>query len=114
VIICVIEFGTAPGMEERRRKLVAEMIVEAKTIEGFISKETFSSMDNPSKVITLSYWKDRESLGRWMRNAEHRRAIPQGKKELFTHYTIELAEVVSSKVWNKVWSRVWSEDWSKA
>jgi heme-degrading monooxygenase HmoA len=101
MIVCVIEFGTVPGMEDRRRALVAEMIVEAKTIEGFISKETFQSLDDPGKVVTLSYWKDQESLTRWMRNAEHRRAIPQGKNELFTHYTIQLAEVTSQKVWKK-------------
>jgi heme-degrading monooxygenase HmoA len=101
MIVCVIEFGTAPGMEERRRTLVAEMIVEAKTIDGFISKETFGSFDDPGKVITLSYWRDRESLNRWMRNAEHRRVIPLGKKELFTHYTIQLADVISEKVWKK-------------
>jgi heme-degrading monooxygenase HmoA len=101
VIACIIEFGTAPGMEDRRKTLVAEMIVEAKTIDGFISKETFSSFDNLGKVITLSYWKDRESLDRWMKNAEHRRVIPMGRKELFTHYTIQLAEVVSEKTWTK-------------
>lgn len=101
MIVCVIEFGTAPGMEARRRTLVAEMIVEAQTIEGFISKETFASLDDPDKVITLSYWQDRAALDRWMRNAEHRRVIPQGRNELFTHYTIQLAEVVSEKTWKK-------------
>ncbi len=101
MMICVIEFGTAPGMEDRRRQLVAEMILEAQTVEDFISKETFSSFDKPGKVITLSYWKDRESLDRWMRHAEHRRVIPLGRKEVFTHYTIQLADVVSEKVWNK-------------
>jgi heme-degrading monooxygenase HmoA len=99
MLICVIEFGTVPGMEQRNRELVTELLVEAAKIDGFISKETFNSRDNPGKVVTLSYWRDAEALRLWMRDAEHRRAIPLGKKELFTHYVIQIAEVLSDKSW---------------
>jgi heme-degrading monooxygenase HmoA len=100
MLACIIEFGTVPGKEDRRRELVAEMLIEAATIEGFISKETFKSLDT-DRVITLSYWDDAEALKRWMRNAQHRIAIPEGKNELFSHYTIQLADVTSEKTWTK-------------
>jgi hypothetical protein len=32
---------------------------------------------------------------------EHRRVIPAGKNELFTHYAIQIAKVVRKKSWNK-------------
>lgn len=101
MLVCLIEFGTAPGKEEQNRALVKELLVEARTIDGFISKESFTSRDTPGKVITLSYWKDADSLRAWMRNAEHRKAIPLGKKELFTHYTIQIAEITSDRTWMK-------------
>jgi heme-degrading monooxygenase HmoA len=101
MLVCIIEFGTVPGKEEQNRALVTELLVEAKTIDGFISKEGFVSRDTPGKVITLSYWRDAESLRAWMSNTEHRKAIPLGKKELFTHYTIQIAEIKSDRSWVK-------------
>ena len=62
MLMCVIEFGTLPGMDERNRALVAELMVEARKNDGFISKEAFTSRDNPGKVITISYWRDEEAL----------------------------------------------------
>lgn len=101
MLMCVIEFGTVPGQQERNRALVTELIEEAKTIDGFISKETFLSRDNPGKVITISYWRDDEALKAWMRHERHRQVIPLGRNELFTHYKIEIAEVKRDKVWKK-------------
>lgn len=99
MMICLIEFATVPGMEERNRALVTELLVDAAKIDGFLSKETFLSRDTPGKVVTLSYWKDAESLKTWMQDPEHRKAIPLGRKELFTHYNIHVAEVVTDKRW---------------
>jgi len=101
MLMCVIEFATLPGMEERNRALVTELLVEARSHEGFVSKESFTSRDNPGKVITISYWRDEASLQAWMRHPSHRRTIPIGRNELFSHYTIQVAEVKREKVWKK-------------
>ena len=101
MLVCIIEFGTMPGMEARNRALVTELLVHARTIEGFISKESFTSRDDPGKVITLSYWRDADALRAWMRNREHVKTIPLGKNELFSHYTIQIAEIVSDKNWRR-------------
>jgi heme-degrading monooxygenase HmoA len=101
VLVCIIEFATLPGMAERNRALVTELLVHARQLDGFISKESFTSRDNPEKVITLSYWRDAEALRAWMRHPEHRRIIPLGKGELFAHYSIQIAEITSDKNWRK-------------
>lgn len=101
MLVCIIEFGTLPGMEERNRALVTELLVHARTLDGFISKESFASRDDPAKVITLSYWRDAQSLQAWMRHQEHRQAIPRGRNELFSHYAIQIAEVVSDRNWHR-------------
>ena len=101
MLICVIEFATLPGQEERNRALVTRLLVDAATIDGFLSKETFLSRDNAGKVVTLSYWRDAASLRTWMRHPAHRQAIALGREELFTRYSIQLAEVVTDKSWER-------------
>ena len=99
MLVCVIEFGTRPGMEERTRALLAELLVEAAKVDGFVSKESFLSKDQPDKTISISYWRDDAALKTWMANAEHRRAIQVGNRELFSHYTIQIAQIVKEKRW---------------
>lgn len=101
MLVCIIEFGTLPGMEERNKALVTELLVHARKLDGFISKESFTSRDTAGKVITLSYWRDAESLQAWMQDPEHRKAIPRGRNELFSHYAIQIAEVTSDKNWRR-------------
>ena len=101
MLICIIEFKVIPGMEQRNREMVTELLVAAAKIDGFVSKETFLSRDNEGKVISLSYWRDADALRGWMRDAEHRRSIPVGMNELFQSYTIQIAELVREKTWTK-------------
>lgn len=99
MIACIIEFGIKPGKEEKRDNLLEVLIPEAKTLDGFISKETFESHDNPGKIITISYWKDETALEEWMENAKHRAAIDAGKGEILSEYDIRIAEVQRSYEW---------------
>ena len=101
MLVCIIEFGTLPGMAERNKELVTNLLVHAREHDGFISKETFTSRDNPDKVVTMSYWRDAESLRLWMRHEEHLKTIAIGRKELFSHYSIQVGEIVTNKNWRK-------------
>lgn len=100
MIVCIIEFGVRPGLEARHQGIVAELLDEVVKIDGFLSKETFDSRNVPGKLITISYWRDEASLQRWMTNAVHRLAIPVGKREIFSHYGIQIAEVKRVNNWN--------------
>ena len=101
MLVCIIEFGTLPGMAERNKELVTNLLVHARQHDGFISKETFVSRDNPDKVVTMSYWRDAEALRLWMRHEEHLKTIPIGRNELFSHYSIQVGEIVTNKNWRK-------------
>lgn len=64
------------------------------TIDGFISIERFQSMTNPDKVLSLSFWKDEESVARW-RNVElHRYAQKKGRTYIFNNYRLRVATVL--------------------
>jgi heme-degrading monooxygenase HmoA len=99
MIMCVIEFGVKPGMDEVRVKLLQELFVELSTFDGFHGKETYDDCDKPGRKITISYWSDEEALARWMRNRPHVRSIGIGKREVFTHYQIRIAELLREKNW---------------
>lgn len=100
VIACIIEFAIRQGAEERRDQLVRELMEAVVTIDGFVSKETFTSRDNPGKLITVSYWRDAEALKAWMRHPAHARNVVVGKRSVFSHFRIQVAPVTRDIEWN--------------
>src|SRR5688500_13447591 len=99
MIVCIIEFGLRQGMETRHRELLEPLLAEVQGIPGFISKETFESRAQPGSLLTVSYWTDREAMKAWMANADHRKTMLAGKREVFTHYGIRIAEIERTYEW---------------
>jgi heme-degrading monooxygenase HmoA len=50
-------------------------------------------------LLTVSYWRDQEALREWMRNAEHRAGMVLGKREIYSYYSIRVAEIQQEKAW---------------
>ncbi len=57
--------------------------------EGFLGIE--SARDELG--ITLSYWKDPESIKRWKENAEHQLAQKKGKSDWYRSFKVRIAKV---------------------
>jgi len=69
---------------------MADRMVElAKKQPGFIGVESVRN----EVGITVSYWKDLESIRKWRENAEHQVAIEKGKKEWYESYKVRIAKV---------------------
>ncbi len=98
-VACIIEFGVRPGMEARHQEILAALMPEAERFDGFVSKETFDSRNHPGKLITVSYWRDKDALAGWMRHPPHRAAIAEGKARVFSHYSIMVADVTRDVQW---------------
>lgn len=43
--------------------------------------------------ITVSYWRDLESIKNWKNNAKHQQAQKEGKARWYDHYTVRVARV---------------------
>ena len=43
--------------------------------------------------ITVSYWRDPESIQNWKENARHQLAQQQGKANWYKHYKVRIAKV---------------------
>lgn len=99
VIVCLIEFGVREGQLQARDELVAELMKAVVNIDGFISKETFFSKDHPGKLVTTSYWRDSDSLDRWMKETIHKRAMAQGKRFILSYFNAQILSVDHNFEW---------------
>ena len=59
--------------------------------EGFLSAERFSRRAAEGKLLSLSMWKDEESVARWRNNLNHRMCQKIGRMQDFKDYKITVA-----------------------
>jgi heme-degrading monooxygenase HmoA len=63
-------------------------------IEGFISIERFASLSDPTKILSLSFWRNEEAVQQWRNTSEHRDAQHAGRARVFADYRLRIAQVV--------------------
>lgn len=63
----------------------------AQTQPGFLGMESVHNVEGLG--ITVSYWKDLESISNWKKNTEHREAQSLGKKEWYDNYKVRICKV---------------------
>ena len=63
-------------------------------MDGFISIERFQSLSDPSKILSLSFWRDEAAVANWRNTELHRDAQSLGRKQIFSDYRIRIASVV--------------------
>jgi len=62
-------------------------------IEGFISNERFQSATDPDKVLSLSFWKDEESIKQFRKLEMHRSAEAKSRESIFKDYRVTITDV---------------------
>ena len=75
-------------------KIAAKLRSFLENRDGFISIERFQSLTEEGKILSLSFWRDENSIAEWRNVLEHRNAQKKGKESLFRSYRIRVAEVV--------------------
>ena len=63
-------------------------------IDGFISIERFASLTTPTKLLSLSFWRDEAAIAQWRRLEPHRWAQKTGRDHVFSGYRLRIATVV--------------------
>ncbi|HEU4790056.1 MAG TPA: antibiotic biosynthesis monooxygenase, partial [Flavobacterium sp.] len=74
MIAVIFEVIPNEGKKEEYLDIAASLRPELDHIEGFISIERFQSFSNPEKVLSLSFWKNEESIQQWRNLEMHRHA----------------------------------------
>ena len=94
MIAVIFEVIPNEGKKEEYLDIAANLRPELNNIEGFISIERFQSFNDPEKVLSLSFWKDEESIQQWRNLEMHRNAQSKGRNEIFKEYHLRIATVV--------------------
>jgi heme-degrading monooxygenase HmoA len=92
-MIAVI-FETEPCDGDAYFARAAELRPLLDAIDGFISIERFQSLSNPSRVLSLSFWRDEAAITQWRNIDAHRAAQAEGRANILRDYRLRIAEVV--------------------
>jgi len=71
--------------------MAAEMETLGSTQPGFLGIESVRGADGIG--ITVSYWRDEESIRAWKSEARHRDAQAAGRSKWYEHYVVRVARV---------------------
>lgn len=94
-MIAVI-FEVQPSAEGRQRylDLAAALKPELERMDGFISVERFQSLSDPTKLLSLSFWRDEAAVQGWRNLEAHRAAQGEGRAGVFADYRLRVAAVL--------------------
>lgn len=89
-------FEVIPSAEGRDRylELAAQLKPLLEQIDGFLSIERFQSLTDPTKLLSLSFWRDEEAVREWRRLEAHRAAQSEGRAGVFADYRLRVASVM--------------------
>ncbi len=94
MIAVIFEVEPYPSHKQEYLDIAAELRPELEKIEGFISIERFSSLSNPDKILSLSFWESEEAVKAWRTLETHRLAQQKGRSYIFSDYRLRVAEVI--------------------
>ena len=88
----VIFSSTLADDAEGYSTMADRMVELAREQEGFIDVES-ASRTSDGFGITVSYWKDLESIRRWKAQSEHAAAPRMGRDAFYKNYRLRVARV---------------------
>ncbi|MFC3285892.1 antibiotic biosynthesis monooxygenase family protein [Litchfieldella rifensis] len=94
MIAVIFEAMPTPDQRQRYFDIATELKPLLDDIEGFISIERFQSLNDPNKLLSLSFWRDEAAIEQWRRLEQHRAAQRAGRSSIFENYRLRIAHVV--------------------
>jgi len=94
MIAVIFEVWPADGQRETYLDHAARLRPELEKIEGFVSVERFQSLADPSKMLSLSFWRDADAVARWRNHVGHRVTQKAGRSGVFKDYRLRVARVI--------------------
>jgi heme-degrading monooxygenase HmoA len=94
MIAVIFEFWPAEGRTAEYFDLAGALRPELESLDGFLSIERFESVTARGKFLSLSFWRDEDSLRKWRNLERHRQAQARGRAGVFSDYRLRVAAVV--------------------
>ncbi len=67
MLAVIFEVQLKDGKQQEYIDIATELRKQLKDIDGFISIERFQNLAEEDKLLSLSYWRDEESIINWTR-----------------------------------------------
>ncbi|HCU16907.1 antibiotic biosynthesis monooxygenase [Hafnia paralvei] len=93
MIAVIFEANSHLDKQARYLEIASELRPLLERIDGFIAIERFQSLLEPGKILSLSWWRDEESVLAWKKNVFHQEAQAEGRESIFSYYRIRVAHV---------------------
>ena len=90
----IFEVQPAPGQQDAYLQAAAALRPLLEQVDGFISIERFQSLTEPSRLLSLSFWRDEDAVARWRQVEAHRDTQQRGRAHIFSDYRLRVAAVV--------------------
>jgi len=94
MIAVIFEFWPNGDRAAEYFEIAGSLRAHLETIDGFISIERFESLTTKGKVLSLSFWRDEESVRAWRNLDIHREAQASGRGGIFNDYRLRVAAVL--------------------
>jgi heme-degrading monooxygenase HmoA len=94
MIAVIFEVWPADGRKDDYLAIAASLRAELERIDGFISVERFQSLTDPSKLLSLSFWRDEAAVKAWRTQDNHRAGQVRGRAGVFADYRLRVAAVL--------------------
>ena len=94
MIAVIFEVWPAEGRTQRYLDLAAALRDELETIDGFISVERFRSVNEPDRLLSLSFFRDEAAVRAWRERPRHRASQAEGRAGAFRDYRLLIARVM--------------------
>ncbi len=94
MIAVIFEVCPKDGQTQAYLDIAAGLRPDLERVDGFISIERFQSLSEPGKILSLSFWRDEQSITNWRALEMHRAAQSRGRGEVFQDYRLRVAAVI--------------------
>ena len=94
MIAVIFEVWPAAGRKNDYLDIAAALRADLTKIDGFISVERFQSLSDPTKLLSLSFWRDENAVKKWRNNSSHRESQIKGRAGIFANYRLRIAATI--------------------
>ena len=94
--IVIFEVVIKDGKHNEYLDIAAKLRPLLEKVDGFISVERFQSLNDPKKLLSLSFWRDSAAVARWRTQSQHMDAQSKGNTDVFSDYKITVANAIRS------------------
>lgn len=94
MIAVIFELKAKEGRKSQYLDLAASLKSLLADAKGLISIERFQSLNDPEKLLSLSFWESEEAIEIWRNTELHRLAQQKGRNSIFEYYRLRVATVM--------------------